>query len=243
MKVFIASDLHTEMMNDLRIFEKFPQADVLVLAGDIGNPLINYEMYKKVLKQAKKMYFEVVFVAGNHEYYGCDYDLDYVQNILQLLAQETNTHFLCRSSVMINGFEFIGATLWSLIEKDACKQINDFRQGVFKNQLDYVDEFIEDYRYIKDALETNVECPKIVITHHLPTSLLIHKRFYDSSLNTAFYTNILDSIRMDNIKLWACGHTHETSTVNYGFTKLIVNPVGYPGESRDTSFSSVVYEV
>uniref|UniRef100_A0A6C0CNF9 Calcineurin-like phosphoesterase domain-containing protein n=1 Tax=viral metagenome TaxID=1070528 RepID=A0A6C0CNF9_9ZZZZ len=183
MHIFGISDIHLEFRpedNDFSFTSKWPAADVLVLAGDIGSPIQRYQQYKRFLEHVKRTYQTVVFISGNHEYYGCNYDRDNVIRLLQTLADSTGCHFLHRDSIVVNSVRFIGATLWSIIRSH--ESINDFSQGVFIEQLDYVQEFGRDSEFIQHCLK-DTDIPTVVITHHLPSRRLIHDRFrhFDNS--------------------------------------------------------------
>lgn len=139
MRIFGISDIHLEFLPDSDGFSftsKWPSADVLLLAGDIGSPIRAYEQYKRFLEHVKRTYATVIFISGNHEYYGCHYDKESVIRLLQELARSTGCHFLHRESIVVNGVRFIGATLWSIISRESVAMINDFSQGVFRGQND-----------------------------------------------------------------------------------------------------------
>lgn len=241
--IYVISDLHTEFGPTVgNNPNNWPNADILILAGDIGNP--NLISFRDLLITAKEKYSEVIFVAGNHEFYGCNYNQKTVIDKMKTIAIETKTHFLHRESKIIRGIEFIGTTLWTLIGDLDCNYLRDFNEGVFKERIDYVEEFITDYSFIRDTLNNSSSThPKIVITHHLPIKKLIHSKFHSNPYNSAFYTDILHKINLKNIIYWFCGHTHEYMKTKYGNTTLVVNPVGYPNENKITKISNEVFTV
>jgi Icc-related predicted phosphoesterase len=242
--LYTVSDIHLEFsVEPVQLLTTFPNADILVLPGDIGNATLNLIDMKNFLYKAKEKYSDVVFIAGNHEFYKCKYDRNKVINNLRQIAKETKTHFLHRESKVVQGIEFVGATLWSLIDNETCNDINDFRQEVFKSQIQYVAEFIDDFRFLQNTLDTPSEYPRVVLTHHLPTSRLINKRFCNYPGNSAFYTNILDDINLKGVNYWFCGHTHEYGKLEYTNTEFIVNPLGYPGELRRTQLSLETHKI
>lgn len=244
-KLFFVSDLHLEFNPSIKkLLELFPPAEILIIAGDIcpvhkdkGKALKNF------LIQAKEKYREVIFIAGNHEYYGSQYKKDEVIDILRNVANETQTHFLHREKKIINNIEFIGCTLWSRIEDRAMYQIADFRSGVFKSKEDYIKEYIYDSDFLRNTLEEKTEYPRVIITHHLPTYHLIHKRFQNSLVNSAFFTERLHTFNLKGVKYWICGHTHEYSSFKKDETLLIVNPVGYKDEQKATKLSLETYNI
>ncbi len=244
LQIYAISDIHLEFGLDAEnLLSKLPSADILVLPGDIGVVSNSLGNMHRFLSKAKQKYSDVIFIAGNHEFYGCRYDRSQVIEKLRKLAEETKTHFLEQETKVIQNVEFIGCTLWSLINKEACDSMNDFSQTVWKNQLGYVGEFIDNFRFLEKTLQTPSKYPRVVITHHLPTSRLIHKCYAGHPANTGFYTNILDSINTQGVKYWFSGHTHEFGTCKYGDMICVVNPLGYPHEVRNTKLSLATYEV
>lgn len=245
MSFYFVSDLHLEFnLNFKRLLNTFPKTNMLIIAGDICSVYKDKgKTLKNFLIEAKIKYKEVIFVAGNHEYYGSNYKRNEVIDILKKVAQETETHFLQREKKIINNIEFIGCTLWSRIEDRALYQIADFRCGVFKLKDEYIKEFIYDSDFLRNALEEKSEYPRIVITHHLPTYHLIHKRFQNSINNSAFFTERLYTFNLKGVQYWICGHTHEYGKYKKDETTLIVNPVGYKDEQKMTKLSLETYNL
>ncbi|MGZ5029318.1 MAG: metallophosphoesterase [Methylobacter sp.] len=82
------------------------QADVIILAGDIGEWVNGLEWARNRFKHQ-----EIVYVAGNHEYY--DSDLAILDE-LQVKAKELDIHFLENDSAIIRNVRFL-AVLYGLI--------------------------------------------------------------------------------------------------------------------------------
>lgn len=103
MKLHILSDLHVE-------FEMFnpPQtgSDIVILAGDI-------HVGKKGIDWAKVNFPDkpVIYVLGNHEYYGRTFP-KHIDDLKQL-AEGTNIHILENDRLVVDGFTFLGCTLWT----------------------------------------------------------------------------------------------------------------------------------
>ena len=236
-RLFLASDVHTEVYHSLPsgLIEAWPQADILVLAGDIGNPLIARENYARFLLECKKKYPEVLLVPGNHEYYQSDYRLPGVRAELVKLAEETGVRFLSCTTLILSGIRFIGVTLWSLIDDYPARE---YSQKVFRTRIDYLREFILDYDYLtQELLYGNSELPTVIITHHLPTAKMLHRRYQGMACNSAFSSEILEHFHLTNVKYWLMGHTHEFNSQKIGEVEFVCNPVGYPREPRVTRFS------
>lgn len=228
LSVFCISDLHLEFARKEPLPE-FPDADVLVLAGDIGHA--GSEVLGEFLVKMKQQYRNVVMVPGNHEYYNCKFDRAAALATLRAQCKEAGVTLLQRESAKIDGVWFHGATLWSLVSHTAAAALNDIGQ-VYTNRFDYVGEFIDDFRWLREVLHNkNHDEPHVVVTHHLPTRKLIHTKYAGlTDANTAFATEILDELRLRGVRLWACGHSHEASSIKYGDTVIALNPVGYPSE-------------
>lgn len=249
--LYCISDVHSEFYKSdpdklIEVLKQYspPGVKYCVLAGDIGS-VAEMDTYRKVLKYYANLYTYVILIPGNHEFYGSNYNFQHVINTLEKECELLGIHFLHRKSVVLDGVCFIGTTLWSIIDEKAAKGMNDF-QHVFRHQVDYISAFVDDYRYIKNELEkqTDTKEPTVIVTHHLPTSKLIHPRFQYSPVNSAFYTNILDtSLNLRNVQYWLTGHSHESSISTYGNMKLVLNPLGYPGEHKETVVSKKVYQI
>ncbi len=239
--IYCISDIHAEFYDDNMniLYDKLkqlPHAMYLVLAGDICDPLRYEQRYINILNYLKDKYRYIILVAGNHEYYGCNKQRELVIPELQKICDKTGVVLLNRTNIVVNGVRFIGATLWSLIDKSAFDMLNDSRY-VFNNIIEYSEAFIDDYRFIRDELlkVLDTDEPVVVVTHHLPTKKLVHPRYKDHPANTGFCSNVLDLVMMNKVKYWFCGHTHEHMETKYGDTKLLVNPMGYPHEVKFTN--------
>jgi len=140
MKVLVLSDLHLELGSPLVLPPRL-EYDAVVLAGDIHSP-----GHKAVHWAQRVSVFggkPVVFVPGNHEFYGCTIDVELLEMLR--VSAGSNVHLLHRGDVVIGGVRFIGCTLWtdfqlgvrqsdgttasnigqSLLEASRC--MNDFR--------------------------------------------------------------------------------------------------------------------
>jgi Icc-related predicted phosphoesterase len=244
--IYAISDLHTEFYSSAQeIFDVivWHPASHLALAGDIGVVLNKAEIYTEFLLLCKTKYKNVVLIPGNHEYYNCKYNIRLINRQLIDICQKTGVVYIHEKNIVVDGIRFIGHTLWSLIDKNAITMINDFYQQVFKSHLDYVSAHIAGYQFIKNELAKSTEStePVVVITHHLPSVELIHPRFTNKVMNSAFASDVLKCVDTKKVKYWFCGHTHEYASYKFKNVLVIANPYGYPGEMRQTKLSNVVY--
>ena len=101
MKILLLSDLHLSVQP---LAAPDTDADVVVLAGDLGRPAMAIEW-------AKQFTQPTLFVAGNHEYYGAD--LQSTVTRLQALSRNSTVSVLECDCRVIGGVRFLGCTLWS----------------------------------------------------------------------------------------------------------------------------------
>jgi len=115
MKIQLISDLHLEA-HPHWVAQPAPGADVLVLAGDIGSyqpgsQLLDTDFGLGRFSPLAGWPTPVLFVPGNHEYDGLDFDLAHAR--LRETCQRLGMIWLERESVVMNGVRFVGTTLWS----------------------------------------------------------------------------------------------------------------------------------
>ncbi len=236
MKIQLLSDLHFEMWRDLQLESLVAEADVLVLAGDIG---VGRSNVKDIVNSFAKYYANVIYVPGNHEYYmglGIN-DFDIIKGKLA-----SNVHYLNPGRVKIDDVTFIGATLWTNFRDDplsgklAAKYINDFRRMKNTTPEIMVAKYREHLEYIKMQYEAT-EGKKVIVTHFMPAKELIHPRWKEDSvtflLNDYFANDLGDWIANMSDTVWLYGHTHDRSIQQIGDTKLYANPLGYPRENAE----------
>lgn len=80
--------------------------------------------------------------------------------------------------------------------------------------------------------------PTVVVTHHLPASTSVAKRYANDSLNPAFASRLEDVIENYRPDLWIHGHTHVPCDYELFETRIVCNPRGYPGEAHDSGFQA-----
>ncbi|MES2950485.1 MAG: metallophosphoesterase [Pseudomonadota bacterium] len=139
MKILILSDLHIEREPfypvDLegRIDD---DADVVVLAGDIHEGTAGIRWARETFPDKP-----IVYVAGNHEFYGHHWVM-----LLDQLREEAlkhDVHYLEASGVDIGGVRFLGCTLWT----DFCLFAADKQELVMRN----IKSMMSDYDYIRST--------------------------------------------------------------------------------------------
>ena len=103
MKLHILSDLHLEFCP----FTPPPaDAGVVILAGDIHVSTHGFGWARAMFPEQ-----EIVYVAGNHEFYR--YDWDAHLDAMRAEAARHRIYFLEDDAVVMDGVRFLGATLWT----------------------------------------------------------------------------------------------------------------------------------
>ena len=118
MKIQLLSDLHLEA-NPGFVPSPAPGADLLVLAGDIGSYQANSALTAAGDADFGLQRFSplhgwptpVLFVPGNHEYDGLDFDEAHAR--LQDTCTRLGITWLEREVLHLGGVRFVGTTLWT----------------------------------------------------------------------------------------------------------------------------------
>ncbi len=240
MKIQILSDLHLEF-RDYQPVET--DADVVVLAGDV------HTKARGVAWALKNFTKPVVYICGNHEYYGGS--LGRTLQKMKAEAAGTHVHVLHDEAVTLAGIRFLGGTLWTdyrltgnepLAQWDAQQRLNDFKK-VRDEQYRKVRPYQMSARHMRtrnflmDRLAEPFEGPTVVVTHHAPCELSIHPRYHDSGdhLN-ASYASRLDQMMGPPIDLWIHGHTHDSWDYDMHGTRVLCNPRGYAPSHLNEGF-------
>lgn len=239
MQIYVASDIHIEF----RDFVPPPvDADVIVLAGDIGRGTTGIEWAADHFPG-----MPVIYVPGNHEYY--EHDISIIDRLKA--AAPTMVHVLNNDAFEYEGVRFLGTTLWTDFNFDgegeawfarqtARSLIDDF--GSIKNghRLFTPEDSAHLHRtsvhWLITELEKEFLGPTVVVTHHLPSSLSVAKRYSGNPLNPAFASRLEGIIEKYEPELWIHGHTHVPCDYELFATRVVCNPRGYPGERHQPAF-------
>lgn len=274
MKIFVISDIHTEFAcettklpfnpftdYDILRFGYPDEADVIVLAGDIGYHIDGMRWARRRFKNK-----EIVMVAGNHEFYENDIS---VVNKMRLAADYLNIHFLEKSSAVIDGVRFLGTTLWTDLrhygnsEVNLAKSyLNDYRcinaaqwwqtPAMLKKikilmEMEKISEhhenklcpaitcllFKESLEWLRNQLNDKYDGKTVVVTHHAPSLLSTS----DSNMMKYSYASDLNEFILHHpeINLWLHGHIHQGVDYRIGATRIVSNPRGYPNGRKGLS--------
>lgn len=240
MKLWVLSDLHTEFGEAFHPQEAPEGAGACVAAGDFTSDV------RASVRLLSQVPLPVVFVPGNHEYYGQDME-ERLAEAREAAAETGNVHLLDDDVAVIGGVRFIGSTLWTdfrlegvrdLAMRHALSSMNDFRlisrrAGVRFTPAHSVSLHEKSRRFLSDVLRIPFGGPSVVVTHHCPHPGSVHPRYRGDLLNAAFTSDLTDVIEAGRPELWIHGHTHARMDYQVGVTRILCNPRGYPRENRE----------
>lgn len=260
MKITVVSDLHLEFCE----LALKTDADVLVLSGDILLAEVLYDFpddypttpvvsgrhrqairFRNFLKSCSENYKQVIYVAGNHEYYHGKW-----YKTLDILRDECclypNIHFLENNTFEFENVLFVGSTLWSDFNKrdpltmmtcSGPNGLNDFK--IIRNEfnsyhklrgIDVLNRHQQSIDYLESIISN---APKdksiVVVTHHAPSFESISEQYKTEHELNGAYASDLSRFILDhpNIVLWTHGHIHSISDYHIGNTRVVCNPRGY----------------
>lgn len=260
MKIAIGSDLHLSFG---KLDKTFPEADVLVLAGDIDE-INNITQDTKFFKEVSEKYKHVIYVLGNHEFYNNDI-YEGVGELKIKLEHYENIHILDREFISIEGVKFLGATLWTDMNKFCYQTMSVVKRGMndFRLITDHsvplapyqygTPKFLPESAYLlhQKTLDffakecTNTKDKVVVVSHHAPSYQSVPAMYKeDHYMNGGYASNLEGFIEQYQPVLWVHGHMHTPTEYEVYNTKVVCNPRGYKNyEVQAEKFEFKVVEV
>lgn len=256
MRALVLSDLHLEfcgfdLMHNGRPIDD--GADVVILAGDIaaGNDGIGWARRAFPSK-------EIVYVVGNHEFYGAVYELRLED--LRAEAKSEGVHFLERDRATISGITFLGATLWTDFKlfdelefsmEEAYYGLNDF--GAIKTHLPRGEEeayqigVYQGQSHSRSRKFLPIDSAKVHATtvdwlsdelaavNSARTIVVTHHAPHRKSVHPKYQADGLTPAfasdlehLMGRSRYWIHGHMHDSQRYVVNGTEVVLNPRGYP---------------
>ena len=245
MKVKVVSDLHLECCEHGHGVPDLGEGEVLILGGDIlcarhfkkDGPLRG--VYNDFLKKCSDNFMHVLYIAGNHEAYGYNYEGTW--NVLKEHLPD-GIHLMEDSVVKISDWVFIGCTFWTdfrnenaLEMMEAAQCMNDYKviritpKYRKMNPDDTLSFHKKSKQFLLDQLELFKNQKIWVLTHHAPSYQSVHEKYRRSGIANGAYVSDLDDLILNNpqIKCWSHGHTHESFDYEIGECRVVCNPRGY----------------
>lgn len=265
MKIQLLSDLHNEFLRngkshpDHKWTGVIPEteADIIVLAGDIDTGTNGIEW---AIKESERLAKEIIYVLGNHEFYGHEYHS--LKDKIAKQCEGTSVHCLDYGTHIKKGVRFIGATLWTdykadirvpqdlamfLVEKGLADHHKiKYRSGDTYRKFQPLDALAihqTELTWLKKQIDNPFNGKTVVITHHGPHPICQHPAYPMSEISTAFHSDLSSLIEQSDIDLWAYGHTHANINEVLLNTRIISNQAGYPGENVHSFNASNILEI
>jgi predicted phosphodiesterase len=233
MRLQLLSDLHLERYPDF-LPAAAPDADVLVLAGDIGSYQTgsrlgedDFGLSRFSPRAPGAPWRQVLFVPGNHEYDGLEFEPTRVR--LRALCERLGITWLDREVRVVDGVRFVGTTLWAdfdalaVSETTLADQLRQ-REKAFRAANFYLSKntTLQDGRpvlaegiramavdcraWLAGVLAEPFDGPTVVVTHFAPSLRSADPR-YGVSPGTAGFCNSYDDL-LPHVQLWLHGHLH-----------------------------------
>lgn len=247
MKIRVLSDLHLEFTDYLPAELPSCGEDLVVLAGDIGLGLRGIHWARRAIPDR-----QVIYVAGNHEFYQQDWD-----RLLSQLSAEAagHVHFLENDAVKLEGLLVLGCTLWTdframgpMVRSEAmgvaAREMMDYRlirrdrRRVRLSPTDTVQRCQDSRAWLEREIAA-ADRPVLVVTHHSPTLRTVHPK-YALDLGTAAFNNDFDELLRPPVVAWIHGHTHHSGEAIVNGVRVVSNQKGYPNEFLDFSWDYMI---
>lgn len=184
---------------------------MLILAGDI-HP--SYQVRASILKSLEDYYqIPVVMVKGNHDYWYEEYN-------------DPGTDF-----IDVQGFTIASNTFWTDLSRDpwASPKLLNFSDKKFIKGFNG-----DDWQRVHERAMSHFRSikPDIVVTHHAPSYRSVSPEFVGNPYNTFFVSDHDLFISELNPLVWIHGHVHSAWDYMVDQTRVLCNPLGYPGEIK-----------
>jgi predicted phosphodiesterase len=181
----------------------------------------------------------VIYVCGNHEYYGGHIDHTFRK---MKEAALPHVHVMENQTLVLDQVRFLVTTGWTDFSltgdiqaaiRTAQEWMNDFR--VIRADISYrrlrpVDLIAKSktaYNWLAQELGKPFDGQTVVITHHAPVADYLSEEHAGHLV--AAYANDWSDL-LGGADLWIYGHTHVAANFNKNGCRLVSNPRGYPRE-------------
>ena len=222
--------------------------DAILVAGDVS-PF----PARRAIAELEGMFgaaeVPVLYVLGNHEFYGGDWNRTLDAARERAAASEVVTLLEDDAYVLERGEEklrVLGCTLWVDLELDGRKagehlfhrapfMLTDFGQidrgmGRLKPS-DMIRRHKRSREWLDGQLAAKFDGPTVVLTHHGVGPGSVSRQYQGDPANGLFNSDLTELIEWRRPALWVHGHVHQSFDYLVGGTRIVVNPRGYPREN------------
>jgi len=267
MNIQLLSDLHLETHPHF-VPEHAPNADVLILAGDIGS----YQEGSMLVTQGDNDFglarfsprtdlaawpVPVFFVPGNHEYDGMDFEEAHAR--LQESCARLQITWLHRRVIEMKGVRLIGCTLWSDFEALVPAQGPLTQQLKAREKAERAADFylrktgttLDGQPFLSAAVRAQAQADQAWLTQALsepfagPTVVITH---FAPSLKSADPRYGLTPgtagfcNALDHLlpkaNVWMHGHLHCAHDYVHEGCRVVANPLGYARKNEQLAFET-----
>ena len=229
------------------------EADLVVLAGDVGNGDAGIAWAARAFAAQP-----VVYVAGNHEFYG-----ERMPGLLPRLqaaaGRSGNVTFLENAEALLTvrsrALRLLGCTLWSDFELYGSSGAASAMELAVGRILDHDRIRLDDgsrflpadarllhaasRAWLAESLAETFAGETVVVTHHAPSPRSVAPRFEGDPLSPSFASDLTSLIERTRPALWIHGHTHHPVAYRIGVTRVVSRQWGYPKEGLPMSVDLV----
>lgn len=266
MNLQLLSDLHLES-NPHLLLSPLPGADLLVLAGDIGSYQPDSALSRLGIEDFGLARFSpravseggadwptpVIFVPGNHEYDGLEFDEATLR--LRTACERWGIIWLEQQSLVLQGVRFVGCTLWTdfdALNADALNGTSSARDKAFRAANHYLrknhsfrdgvpmlapeirDLGLQSQDWLRMALAQPFNGTTVVVTHFAPSLMSADPR-YGLTPGTAGFCNALDDL-LPAVQVWLHGHLHCPQDYVSQGCHVVANPLGYAHKNEQKGY-------
>lgn len=254
MKIHYLSDIHLEFGKMPKSYRAPDGTDVVVLAGDIGVGLTGLQWALHAFE------CPVVYVAGNHEYYG-HRTMEKLLEKARAKVEGTHVHFLENEAATIGGVRFLGTTLWTSFRALPHIKQEHAMEFVWTRMTDYSEitvnrrpvggsmqpgkhgwrvtprKIVELHCDALDFIEGSIhqiqsDQKLVIVTHHAPSERSLPYGRATEIMDTAYVSSLDALVDASGAALWIHGHLHCASDYVIGKTRVVANCRGYAGNAE-----------
>jgi hypothetical protein len=245
MRVQVVSDLHLER-NGLGAADAIvPDADALIIAGDLVSRE-RFDLVGPFFGRVAPRFRHIVWVPGNHEYWCGKTQPTSMGCVEQDMANEAapfgNVTVLCGEAAALGAYGLWGGTMWTPLRRDQwreARKLGDYKHCFVRRKsknltkLEPRDSAAIHAEHLKSLTQHLEACREVrrcavVVTHHLPSWQCIDPQYAGADANCCFAAD-LDAVLAeyrDVIGVWVHGHSHATQRLEVHGVDVVANAMG-----------------